>query len=202
MSLIIFDFDGVIVDSFQAALETVREHQPELQVGEEEYRSCFEGNIYQSHIQRRFTAVFDGFFDRYLPKILSLSPISGVDGILKDLSVDHTLAIISSTDSNVLREWLKKYDLIHAFKDILGADIAKGKVEKFEMLFEAYGVASKDAVFITDTLGDLREAEKVGIPTIAVTYGYHDRARLEQGTYAVIIDRPDELASAIERVIN
>ncbi len=52
--------------------------------------------------------------------------------------------------------------------------MSKSKVEKFRMMEEKYGVRKNDMLFITDTLGDIREADKAGVPTIAVTWGAHD----------------------------
>ena len=33
-----------------------------------------------------------------------------------------------------------------------------------------------DMLFVTDTLGDIREADIAGIPTVAVTWGAHDES--------------------------
>ena len=60
------------------------------------------------------------------------------------------------------------------------------------MLFEYFG-EGVTYIFITDTLGDIREAAQVAIPAIGVTWGFHPRARLEKGNPLVIVDTPKEL---------
>ena len=47
--------------------------------------------------------------------------------------------------------------------------------------------------FITDTLGDIKEANKVGIESIGITWGYQDKAKLQKGNPKKIVDTPTEL---------
>jgi phosphoglycolate phosphatase len=199
-SFIIFDFDGVLVDSFGAALETVREHQPDREISADEYRACFEGNAYEVADEKNFCFVFREFFDRYLPRLLECKPAEGIEEAIRSVAAAHTLAIISSTDSRVLREWLEKNGLLSYFTDLLGADISKSKVEKFSMLFKKYGIEGKNCIFVTDTLGDLREAEAVGVPCIAVTYGWHSEDRLRKGKFIAMVNRPSEIIEVIEKM--
>lgn len=59
----------------------------------------------------------------------------------------------------------------------------------------------KDAVFITDTLGDIREARECDIDSIAVTWGFHERKTLEKGNPIVIVSDPRELFVEIDNVL-
>ena len=51
-------------------------------------------------------------------------------------------------------------------------------------------------------LGDLLEAHKAGIKSIAVDFGFHERERLEKGNPAKIISDFSELPEAIAEVFN
>ncbi len=79
----------------------------------------------------------------------------------------------------------------------MGADVHKSKVEKIKMVFEKYSIGPKDCIFITDTLGDMREAEKTGIDAIGVTWGFHKIETLEQGEPFRLVETPPALATAI-----
>lgn len=83
----------------------------------------------------------------------------------------------------------------------MGADVHKSKAEKFRMLFKHFGEGTR-YVFITDTLGDLREAEKVGVQGIGVTWGFHPRARLERGNPWAIVGTPKELEEKVMEFFN
>ena len=54
--------------------------------------------------------------------------------------------------------------------------------------------------FITDTLGDIVEAKKVGIKTIAVDYGYHDRGVLSKGNPDGIISNLSGIKKKLEDI--
>ena len=66
------------------------------------------------------------------------------------------------------------------------------------MIFETYGIGADDCVFITDTLGDMREAKEHAVGTIGVSWGFHPHATLEKGIPFRIVDQPSELPDAIQ----
>lgn len=41
--------------------------------------------------------------------------------------------------------------------------------------------------------GDVREAREAGVRTVAVTWGWHPRERLERACPDVLIDKPEDL---------
>jgi HAD superfamily hydrolase (TIGR01509 family) len=82
------------------------------------------------------------------------------------------------------------------------AEISKSKVEKFKIMQEKYGLGTTEALFVTDTLGDIREADEAKIPTVAVTWGAHDRSyfiREEHKNVIGIADTFMELKEIINR---
>ena len=68
------------------------------------------------------------------------------------------------------------------------------------MIRDKFNVVLEDAVFITDTLGDVKEAKKLNIKTIAETFGFHNRERLEQGDPYIIVDTWDEIEEEIQKL--
>lgn len=200
--LLIFDFDGVLVDSFDTAFGLIKEMLPGQDFTEADYLECFEGNVYESTRSAKYCFVVPGFFDEYLKRLIKLPPFEGIADVIRRLSESHVLTIVSSTKSSVIREWLEQYQLAGCFSDIFGEDVSRSKVEKLNMLLERYQLPTSRCLFITDTLGDLREAEKVGMPSIAVTYGWHDEERLKRGLSIGLAHTPDELAWVIEKSLN
>ena len=55
------------------------------------------------------------------------------------------------------------------------------------MLFDKYNLTSDDCIFVTDTVGDILEANKVNLRSIAVTCGFHEKERLEKVNPFVLI---------------
>ena len=83
------------------------------------------------------------------------------------------------------------------FLKVLGSDIHTSKVEKMKFLLGEYQLSAQDCIFITDTLGDIREAAHVSIQTIGVTWGFHDRQTLLSGDPYRIVDEPSEIPKMI-----
>ena len=109
------------------------------------------------------------------------------------------LHIVSSNREGALAVYLRNNDLEHIFEEVLGLETDKSKVRKFKLLFEKHGFSNRDCLFVTDTLGDIREAHQVGVETIAVDFGFHDRARLSKGAPSAIVSDFDELFRQIEK---
>jgi phosphoglycolate phosphatase len=196
LKIILFDFDGVIVDTFTFCHRIANMRSP---VSEEEYRSRFEGNINEAvkKTDRGGGPRFD-FFGHYTPELMLCRPNSELAGVIKTLARDHDLIIVSSTATAPIAEFLKLHGLMDCFKEILGNDVEKSKVKKIRGVLERYGIEPGETVFVTDTLGDIGEAEACGVRSIAVSWGYHPAETLERGKPMKILEHPRELVEAVE----
>ena len=81
-----------------------------------------------------------------------------------------------------------------------GLETHKLKTHKFRKVLDELNLKENECIFITDTLGDILEANEVGIPTIAVDFGYHERERLEKGNPLQIISNFEELIETIKKI--
>ncbi|MAF36605.1 hypothetical protein CL622_05815 [archaeon] len=199
MSLIFFDFDGVIIDSFEAAYSVCRGFNPEI--SKYEYRRMFEGNIFtklDSHPTAKKYSPQD-FGLKYQPLIIDLPFMPGIDVAINKLSGDHDLTIVSSSHSEWVDHYLTSNDLRRHFNEIHGSDVAKDKTKKFKLLIEVYKVKPSECILITDTLGDIIEANEVGVPSLAVTWGFHSKETLDRGEPGIVIHKTGDLVPAIQK---
>ena len=67
-----------------------------------------------------------------------------------------------------------------------------------QMMLSKYSTEPTEAIFITDTLGDIEEGKKCGVKSIAVTWGYHPIETLKKGEPYKIISEQHELIDAIK----
>lgn len=199
-TFVLFDFDGVIVDSYAPAFEVHKMKCPH--VTEADFERRFEGNINEYDIQAEQHTpecrLDLDFFEHYLPKMDRITLVPGMDHVIAKLARDHSLVIISSTLTLPIRSMLERFGIAQYFRDILGNDTHHSKVEKMRMVFDTYGVSPASCVFITDTLGDLREATHAGVGSIGVTWGFHTEETLHTGAPFTIIRNPAEMISAVE----
>jgi phosphoglycolate phosphatase len=113
--------------------------------------------------------------------------------VLSQLSVEYMMGIVSSTRESWLLERLDKHQLTDLFVEVMGKETDKSKVKKFQLFLDRYELSGSDCLFVTDTAWDISEAQQVGISTVGVTRGFHDRKRLEAAEPDWLIDTPAEL---------
>ena len=80
--------------------------------------------------------------------------------------------------------------MLKAFTEILGFDIETSKVKKFNMIFKKYNVAPNQAIFLTDTSGDINEAKEAKINFIVgILSDYQNEENLKKaGPNAIVKD--------------
>ncbi len=197
---VLFDFDGVIADSFALSYDVSRQFNPEL--NDLSYRKLFEGNIYESLKKLpnwKDDDQSEKYFAEYAPRMKGETRLTpNMDRVIPTLASTYTLAVVSSTPSPAISDFLAHYDLADYFVDIMGKDVHTSKVEKIRMIFEKHDTCADACVFITDTLGDIREASAHGVGAIGCSWGMHNHETLEKGVPFRIVDHPRELPDAVD----
>ena len=197
--IVLFDFDGVIADTFDICYDIVAGTHRSLT--KDEFRGFFEGNIYEAEEKLIKEGKFpneEEFFAKYTPQVLEMRPIEGIPEVLEKLKEAYQLVVVSSTITSPIQRYLEKYDLVRHFDWIMGGDVHKSKTVKIKMVLAKYKVKPEDCVIITDTLGDAKEAAKCNVKSIGVTWGYHERERLEKGDFFALVDKVEELIPIVQ----
>ena len=198
IKLIMFDFDGVIDNNYELSFEL--NEKKFTCITREEHKKIYEGNI---HLEREKLKCRDTGFDflKCLSNTRKIRKIKDeVKETLENLSEDYTLGIISSCYEYGIRDYLHTNEVEKLFSFLYGLETHKLKSYKFKKVLNDFNFKKEECIFITDTLGDILEANEVGISTIAVDFGYHERERLEKGNPIKIISRFNELIKTIKNI--
>lgn len=198
--LFLFDFDGVLVDSLRLYEKSVnlcleRIGKPPIET-REEFLDLFEDNFFSAVTKRGVdVAQFMAASGAVTPTLdYSVArPFTELIPVLDELKKRNALVIISSNSSYAIRLMLGKYGFAPYFDDILGADFNFSKIEKIRHAMERYGTDGEQTLYVCDTAGDVREAREAGVKTVAVTWGWHPRERLERARPGAIIEKPEDL---------
>jgi len=202
--IIAFDFDGVIVDSIKLSYDINKELMPDLDY--EDWRTWSNGNFHEIVRKRndiKFLFNDDNyryFRKRYNKEVLKILPIAGINNILNKMNEKYTLVVISSNSQKSIELYLKKHNLIHYFQDLLGEETSQSKVEKFKFVIKKYNTNSENLLLITDSLGDIKEANELNIKSLAVLWGIHDHSTLNLAAPHSIIARPEEILDSVESI--
>lgn len=195
---IIFDFDGVIADSFDM-IYSLSERNAEP-FTHEDFLAHHDGNVWE-----RPRVIFSKESMRvqlteYRERLTASHIEQAITPITKLYAQNYRLFINSSNYGPALEALLQAASIDHCFEKVMGYEPEPSKVRKFELLAENHGVDLHNAVFVTDTLGDILEAHKLGIRTIAETFGFHNRERLAQGNPYAIVDSWEEILEEINKL--
>ena len=177
---IIFDYDGVLVDSFRFHLDKYNDIF-DVSLTAQELRDAHNSNFYQNksakfnliNIQKYVSTVAAD--QKYLP----LRP--GVKESLTILAKNKTLHLVTSGWERQILPNLKHHDIDTLFAHTLFADHGLAKHEKIRRILSDEKVDSALCIFVTDTLGDLLEAREVPIQSVALTIGFHSEETLKKG---------------------
>ncbi|OGM98933.1 MAG: hypothetical protein A2915_03135 [Candidatus Yanofskybacteria bacterium RIFCSPLOWO2_01_FULL_41_34] len=196
--VIIFDFDGVLADSFDHFYSLNRDGMKHvgLSFTKEQYRNLFIGNVHQgfknfiNDDQKYLT--FSEFrnenYDRnYYNKEGGVKLFPEALTFLKKIGEKYILTVASSSHKNNIKNLLEKNKVL----DIFGLIIANTTTTKAGMLNEImkkFNAKPSEVLMITDTIGDILIAKKSGLKTIAATWGFHSSKLLRSA-------KPDCLAS-------
>tara|TARA_B100001167_G_C16739931_1_gene290498 strand:+ start:66 stop:671 length:606 start_codon:yes stop_codon:yes gene_type:complete len=199
MKHIIFDFDGVIIDSFKFHIKKMNEIY-NRDLTEEEYSNRHTGNFYENPSEK-----FEGIdYSDYAKKVSedqsNLTPNPDSIELLKELSTKFHLHIITSGWKVQVMPFFEKHNIVNLFDNFLLAEDGKKKSDKFNILFKK-GISSEDCIFVTDTLGDLYESNHVGVKTIAVDFGYHSAELLKKGEPNYIVSSFNEMRPIFDSFI-
>lgn len=179
MSLVFFDYDGVMVDSLETENKYFQEACQEVGVegtkDAADMAKLSEGNFYENFHKRgvsmediaKIMKVYaeiktDGRYDT--------TPFPEIFGLLKKVSDRYPVYIISSNVSATVESRLKEFG-IENVKDVLGADKETSKEKKLRAIMAQY--PGEKTIFVGDTKGDMLESAAVGVDVrLGVTWGW------------------------------
>jgi phosphoglycolate phosphatase len=201
-SLVIFDFDGVLANTTDFGYLATKKYNPHIT--KEWFDALDHGNFLENYFKAvevgEIVDTQEGDWDeQYLEHLLSLNTHEVLKKMVTEISKHHVLAIASSTTSSHIDTFLKQEGIREFFAEILGSDVHRYKDVKIKKLLEDNAVSPERAIFITDTLGDIRAGKTCGIQAIGVTWGAHDKETLLSGEPFDVVDDVMHLEEAIYR---
>lgn len=206
MALVMFDYDGVIVDSLEVFTsrftQACRENGFKEINAQKDVLSLFEGNVYETMMRRGIDEpTINSILERYEVlqggQLADLKLFSGIGEALIRISKNHQVYVITSNLSSATIQVLNQNG-IECFKDVVGAEKEKSKIKKIHNTMSLHpGIP---AYYVGDTKGDMIEGKKAGTITIGVTWGWHTPQKITEGFPDHLVHTPEELADLLVKV--
>ncbi|MEI8339004.1 MAG: HAD hydrolase-like protein [bacterium] len=204
--VVIFDFDGTIADSFDYVADFLI-----TQASEEVQKNIKKESL--RHLSMLAMARSLGFSNWQLPlvylrgrrrmhkAIKNLQPYQGISELLHELhSNNYLIFVLSSNNRKNINAFLRHNNLRGLFTKIYGSVGVFGKAPAMRRLLKANKVAFEDAVYIGDELRDVEAAQYLGLPIIAVNWGFARPEDLINQKPTFIAKKPSELLSLIKKI--
>lgn len=204
--VLLFDFDGTLVDSFAAITNTLDNLADEFGYS----------RLANMEILRQ-KPIKDIIKDLNIPfiklpglikraradlkkQIPLLDPIASIIEVLETLkNSGFSMAIITSNTVENVDLFLKNHN-ITVFDTVYSDNSFFGKYKVINRFLKKFNIAQKDAIYIGDEIRDIEASYKSGIQVIAVTWGFNSKEILEQYKPDFLVSTPAELLEVIENL--
>ena len=201
--LLNFDFDGVVIDSFDRLLMQCKSAQADLNDGRPPTADDFRTieNLTFRDLARRLgmSAENEARFESRVYQIQeqdsSTCPlVPGIGSVIHALAETHIITVITSSDSAAVEAELTRHKLgWPVVARVLGPDFAAAKRDRILQARSAFCFDCQQTYMIGDAISDIREGQAAGVKTIAVTWGFQNKSLLVKENPAHMIDHPEEL---------
>jgi len=202
---IIFDFDGTIADTLSAIIRLVNEHATEFNIkplGDkdvEELRGMSNLDIIKRYRIPLFKVPSMVLMaQKELHKRIGEVPVfPGIPELILGLKArGFRLGILTSNSAeNVLKflrtRGLDVFDFIHSEQNFFGKNWA------LLHLLKKHGLKKETTMYVGDEVRDIEACQKVGVPIIAVSWGFHRRRLLAEKNPAHLVDSAAEIMAIV-----
>ena len=204
-SIIVFDLDGVLFDTVEIMIQEFLKEYPG--VTRDMAEGFFHGNVHEereriAHLKKEETEEEEEERKRaYTIRKTEAQMFPKMKELLQELyTKGYVLVTNTSASERNCTPLFERWGLQTLFDFHATTELSKSKVEKFKIIAERYDCHPRELIFVTDTIGDIREADIAGVPTVAVTWGAHDRNDFNQEPHknvVAIVDSVEELQRAL-----
>jgi phosphoglycolate phosphatase-like HAD superfamily hydrolase len=195
--VILFDFDGVLANTLEPAYMIHKIINPHFSW--EQFEKLSDGNFHEEYEKLSGHIHPENYLDDYSKELAGLTLEEKLATLVNHLSQAYTLYVVSSTKSLYIKDFLRKEEVLEKFVGILGADIHTSKVHKIKSILDNEMINPNQCVYITDTIGDIKEARVCDVSCIGVTWGLNKKEKLEKENPFAVVDTPEELDMAITK---
>ena len=204
-SLIIFDYDGVLIDSMADVISVggdfcrsiSHDRGPTKEtIGALDIMTYYELARSVGLSRRQAERFSSHVFDRFQAISPTMAFFSGIESLLQRIA-SKNIAIVSGNAKKVISAKLAAHGLAEKITCIFGALEPGDKTEKILKVCSHFGVDVGLSCMIGDSVSDIRYAKRAGVQSIAATWGWQSQDKLVKEQPDFIVNSVRELAGLI-----
>lgn len=202
---ILFDFDGTIGDSLETVITAYNSIAASygLETIHPEQKEFLRDFGARELIKRYNVSSWKLFFlTRTMRSLLktegkNITLFPGMDTLFKDLQQQGiTIGIVTSNSQEKVETCLQRWNIteisfIHSERNIFS------KAKAFRHVLKKYNIKKKEVLYVGDEVRDIEATHEVGIPMIAVTWGFNSEQRLAKSEPKYIAHIPNDILKIV-----
>jgi len=199
--VVIFDFDGTIADTINF-IRTIFNFPETKNINWEELKSKETKEIFKDLgiplIEIPF--ILKKVRDILHQEVEKIKPIEGIEKALFKIKENHCqLGILTSCPQKTVAKFLKInnldfFDFVYSESNIFN------KAEKLNNLLKEKKFNPQNVFYVGDETRDVEAAKKVGVKTVAVTWGFNSEKILKEKKPDYVIREPRELIALLDNL--
>jgi phosphoglycolate phosphatase len=207
MNTVIFDLDGTLTDSAEGIIKSINYALPKLGFKEQKREDLLQYIGPPLNITfERLTGIKDEEFllravkifrERYFTIGFKENVLyEGIRDVVKQLvNQGNILCIATTKRKDIAENVLRHFEIYEYFTQVHGSDIYRQKADLLMDMINDPLLNNRPMIMIGDRDTDFIAATEVGIPSIAVLWGYGNDDEFKIAT--AIVEKPEDLPDAI-----
>lgn len=201
VNCIIFDFDGTIADTMSEMIKIYNENHRRFRVrpvSAEELGCLRAQGPYDIMRELKISTLKLPLIMFRLKRVLK-SRIPGIEPCTKMVSLinslkesGYRLGILSSNSVANIRLFLQRNGL-DCFDFIQSSSNLFGKHRALARIIKKNGVSEENLIYIGDEIRDIEATDRVGVPIIAVSWGYNSPDALKRYAPDYFAESPEDI---------
>lgn len=204
-TVLIFDFDGTIADTFATIVQISNQLADEFQFrkitmpeAEVMKDNTLKETIEQLNIPiLKIPIIVAKAKSALFKDIGTIAPVTGLKDILIKLNeLGVQMGILTSNSNQNVDEFLKNHGL-ELFDFVTSTSKIWSKDLNLKKMITSYNFEMDEVIYVGDEARDIEAARRLGIKSAAVTWGYNSPKALSAQNPDYLISRPEELLDLI-----
>lgn len=206
ISTVLFDFDGTLVHTFPAIIDILNRYAHEFgyppltPTAVQHLRATNSRDILQqsglSTLQLLWLA-YRVRTDLY-HQLPTLPPVDGIQPTLHQLHQQgYRLGIVTSNSLVNVRRFLSVHQWTPYFQSIDSSIRLLGKHRTLRRICDRDRLQTSTVAYVGDETRDIEAANRIGLTSIAVTWGFNDADILNSSRPTFLIEQPSTLLQAL-----
>lgn len=206
MRAIIFDFDGTLGDSLAVVIEIAHTitNRPQLVLPEEveRMRTLRLLDVAKELRIPKWRWPYLLFRGRALmsARLAEVLPFPGIEEVIRALHEDgYQLYIMSSNSAKTIERFLLEHGMSSYFTKVYGGVGLLSKANSMRRILKKNNLVPDETIYVGDEPRDIDASKLIGIPCVAVAWGYNTADLLAEHAPMVVVRTTAQLQKVLEQ---